>query len=64
MFALLLHGYCKESEGLARKLVNQTSLLTEFNPTDRPKSVRNLCGIEHFGGVLCCQFVIAEFSVV
>ena len=31
-------------------------------PTDIPKSVRNRCVIEVFGGVLCCQLVV-EFSV-
>ena len=30
--------------------VNNTSLVT---PTDRPKSVRNRCSIEHFCSVLC-----------
>ena len=30
--------------------------------TGRPKSVRNRCVIEVFGGVLCCQLVVG-FSV-
>ena len=36
--------------------------MTVVTPTDRPKSVRNYCVIEIFGGVfvlsLCCIFVI------
>ena len=30
---------------------NHTSLVTAVTPTDRPKSVRNGCVIECFGGV-------------
>ena len=30
---------------------NNTSWMTVVTPTDRPKSVRNLCVIEVFGGV-------------
>ena len=36
----------------ARKPVNHTSGVTAVSPTDRPKSVRNRCVIEVFGGVL------------
>ena len=37
----------------ARKPVNHTSLVAVVTPTDRPKSVRNRCVIEHFCGVVC-----------
>ena len=36
----------------ARKLVNHTSWVAVATPTDRPKSVRNCCLIEHFCGVV------------
>ena len=36
--------------------------MTVITPTGRPKSVRNRCVIEVFGGVLCCPLVF-EFSV-
>ena len=32
-------------------------------PTDRPKSVRNCCVIEVFGGVCVCCPLVFEFSV-
>ena len=32
-------------------------------PTDRPKSVRNRCVIEFFGGVSVCCPLVFEFSV-
>ena len=32
-------------------------------PTDRPKSVRNRCVIEVFGGVCVCCPLVFEFSV-
>ena len=32
-------------------------------PTDRPKSVRNRCVIEVFGGVCMCCPLVFEFSV-
>ena len=44
------------------KRVNHTSWMTAVTPTDRPKSIRNRCVIEVFGGVLCCPLVF-EFSV-
>ena len=34
---------------------NHTSWVAIVTPTDRPKSVRNPCVIEVFGGVLCCH---------
>ena len=33
--------------------VNHTSWVAVVTPTDRPKSVRNRCKIELFGGVVC-----------
>ena len=33
--------------------VNHTSWVAIVTPTDRPKSVRNRCVIEHFCGVVC-----------
>ena len=39
---------------------NQNSWMTVVAQTDRPKSVRNLCLIEVFGGVLC--FPLTSFS--
>ena len=33
--------------------VNHTSWVAEVTPTDRSKSVRNRCVIEHFCGVVC-----------
>ena len=36
--------------------------MTVNTPTDHPKSVRNRCVIEVFGGFLCCPLVF-EFSV-
>ena len=45
-----------------RKRFNHTSWMTVVTPTDRPKSVRNRCVIEGFGGVFVCPFVF-KFSV-
>ena len=36
--------------------------MTVVSSTDRPKSVRNRCVMEVFGGILCCPLVF-EFSV-
>ena len=47
-------------------MVSNTSyinVVTVVTPTDRPKSARNLCVIEHFDGVLCYRFVLCSFSV-
>ena len=46
----------------ARKPVNHTSWVALVTPTDHPKSVRNLCLIEPFCGVVCavtCPFDIS-----
>ena len=60
-----LHGYCGEWEGWARKAINHTSLVAVVTPSDRPKSVRNRCVIERFGGVfLCSQFAHLTFLLV
>ena len=37
--------------------------LTAVTPTDRPKSVRNCCVIEVFGGVFVCCYDALDFSV-
>ena len=36
--------------------------MTVVTPTDRPKSVRNRCVIEIFGGVFCVSFGFRIFS--
>ena len=48
-----LHGCCGEWEGGPENQVNHTSWVAVVTPTDRPKSVRNCCLIEHFCGVVC-----------
>ena len=41
---------------------NHTSGVTVVTPTDRPKSVRNRCVIEVFGGVfLCCHVAFGNY---
>ena len=52
MYVPLIKRLLRESEGLARKPVNHTSWVAILTPTDRPKSARNHCVIEHFSGVL------------
>ena len=42
---------------------NLTSGVAVSTPTDRPKSVRNHCVIEVFGGVFCVVTLLLEFSV-
>ena len=42
---------------------NRTSGVTIFTPTDRPKSVRNRCLIEDFGGVFVLSLCFLDFSV-
>ena len=36
---------------------DHTSWVAIVTPTDRPKSVRNRCVIQVFGGVLCCPLL-------
>ena len=47
----------------ARKPVNHTSWVAVVTPTDRPKSVRNRCLIEHFCGVVCVVTLPFDISV-
>ena len=49
---LLITRLLREMEKLVRTPVNNTSWVAIVTPTDRPKSVRNRCVIELFGGVL------------
>ena len=42
---------------------NHTSGVTAVTPTDRPKSVRNRCVIEVFGGVFFVVTMLLGFSV-
>ena len=63
VLSLLLHGCCCQLEGLVpTNWYNTISWMDVVTPTYRPKSARNCCVIEVFGGVLCCQLVV-EFSV-
>ena len=48
---------------LRRYIVN-TSWVVVVTPADRPKSVRNRCAIEVFGGFFCVGTLLFEFSVV
>ena len=45
----------------SRKPVNHTSWVAIATPADRPKSVRNRCVIEVFGGVLCVVTLLFGF---
>ena len=42
---------------------NHTSGVTAVAPSDRPKSVRNRCEIEVFGGVFMLSRCCLDFSV-
>ena len=46
----------------ARKPVNHTCWMTVVTPTDRPKSVRNCCVIEMFGGIFVLSIGFRIFS--
>ena len=48
-----LNSYCGHWEGWARKRANHTSRVVVVTPIDRPKSFRNRCVIQQFGGVFC-----------
>ena len=48
-----LHGCCGSGKVGPVNQVNHTSWVTVVTPTDRPKSVRKRCVIEHFFGVVC-----------
>ena len=59
-----LHGFCGYWEGwdpVSR--FNHTSWVAIVSPTGRPKSVRNLCVIELFVGVLVLSRCFLNFSV-
>ena len=43
--------------------VNHTSLVAVVTPTDRPKSVRNLCVFELFCGVACVVTLPGPFDI-
>ena len=58
------HYFCGEWEGWAlENWFNHTSGVTAVTPTDRPKSVRNRCVIEVFGGVFYVVTFLLDFSV-
>ena len=59
-----LHGFCGKLEGWDPvNRFNHTSWVAIIAQTDRPKSVRNRCVIEGFGGVKCFVTLLFEFSV-
>ena len=59
-----LHNFCGEWEGWALiNCFNHTNWVTAVTPTDRPKSVRNRCVIEVFGGVFMLSRCFLDFSV-
>ena len=61
-----LHSFCGEWEGWdPANRFNHTSWVAIVTPTGRPKSVRNRCVIEVFGGVcsLAQCFTFKGFSV-
>ena len=49
--------------GLPETRFNHTSRVTIVIPTDRPKSARNRCVIEVFGGVFVFSRCCLDFSV-
>ena len=57
-----LHGFCGWWEGWDPvNRFNHTSWVAIVTPADRPKSVRNRCVIEVFGGVLCVFTLLFGF---
>ena len=59
-----LHGFCGYLEGLDPvNRFNHTSWVAIVTPTDRPKSVRNRCLIEDFGGVFVLSRCFLNVSV-
>ena len=46
---------------LAFDRINHTSVMAVVTPTDRPKSARNRCVIEMFGGVFCVVTLLVGF---
>ena len=62
MCVILITGFCGQWEGwVPVNQFNNTSWMTVVTPTDHPKSVRNQCVIEVFGGDFVLSVV--EFSV-
>ena len=49
---------------LVQRVLLHTGEKKKKTPTDRPKSVRNRCVIEVFGGVFVLSRYILDFSVV
>ena len=43
--------------------VGRVGVLSVDTPTNCPKSVRNLCIIELFEGVLCCTFAFLSVGI-
>ena len=64
MYRRAIYRNCtKESQMTKSNMTSKILVGLLVTPTDRPKSVRNRCVIEVFGGVsLCCPLVF-EFSV-
>ena len=59
-----LHDFCGKLEGWDPvNRFNHTSWVAIVTPTDRPKSVRNRCVIEVFGGVFVLSCCFLGFSV-
>ena len=49
--------------GKVERWFNHTSWVTAVTPTDRPKSVRNICVIKVFGGVFMLSRCFLDCSV-
>ena len=62
------HGCCGQCECWFRKPVNHTSWVVVVTSTGRPKSIRNRCVIERFGGVFvllpCLKFSVGIGALV
>ena len=59
-----LHSFCDKWEGWDPvNRLNHTSWMAIITPTDRPKSVRNRCVIEDFGGAFVLLRCFLDFSV-
>ena len=61
---IYIHNCCCGWEGWDPvNRFNHTSWVAVFTLTDRPKSVRNRCVIEVFGGIFVLYLLFLEFSV-
>ena len=59
-----MSSFCGQWEGWDPvNRFNHTSWVAIVTPTDRPKSVRNHCVIEDFGGVFVLSRCFLDFSV-